>query len=79
MTNKKEFKIALIRKGLTASDLADTIGMSRQSMSYKINNIRMFTVSEIAKISDVLGLTLIEKERIFFDNQVGEMSTKEKK
>lgn len=75
MTNTKEFKIALLRNEMTASELADAVGMSRVSLSYKMNNIRMFTVSEISKISEVLKLSLVEKERIFFDNDVGKMST----
>ena len=77
MTNTKEFKIALLRKGITAGELAEMAGMSRQSLSYKINNQRMFTVNEISKISEILGLSLIEKERIFFDNEVAKISTAE--
>lgn len=77
MTNTKEFKIALLRKGITAGELAEMVGMSRPSLSYKINNQRMFTVTEISKISEILGLSLIEKERIFFDNEVAKISTAE--
>ena len=77
MTNTKEFKIALLRKGITAGELAEMVGMSRPSLSYKINNQRMFTVTEISKISEILGLSLIEKERIFFDNEVAKISTPE--
>ena len=77
MTNTKEFKIALLRKGITAGELAEMVGMSRPSLSYKINNQRMFTVNEISKISEILGLSLIEKERIFFDNEVAKISTTE--
>ena len=77
MTNTKEFKIALLRKGITAGELAEMAGMSRPSLSYKINNQRMFTVTEISKISEILGLSLNEKERIFFDNEVAKISTAE--
>lgn len=77
MTNTSEFKIALLRSGMTAYELADSVGMSRQSLSYKINNVREFTATEIAKIADVLNLTVAEKEKIFFDNQVDETSTQE--
>lgn len=75
MTNIEELKISLIRNRMTASDLADALNISRASLSYKMNNKRMFTVTEIAKISEILNLSLVEKERIFFDNEVGEMST----
>jgi len=68
MTNTTEFKIALLRNKLTAAELADKIGISRVSMSYKMNNIRSFTVTEISEIAKVLNLSLVEKERIFFGN-----------
>ena len=70
MTDTKEFKVALIRNGITAGELADKVNLSRQSLSYKMNNIREFTSSEIAKICEVLDLDIAEKERIFFGNTV---------
>lgn len=70
MTDTKEFKVALIRNGITAGELADKVNLSRQSLSYKMNNIREFTSSEIAKICEVLNLDIAEKERIFFGNTV---------
>jgi transcriptional regulator with XRE-family HTH domain len=66
MTNTLEFKAMLILKGYTAEKLADEVGLSPQSISYKANNKREFTASEINAISDALGLNLEEKERIFF-------------
>lgn len=66
MTNTLEFKAMLVRSGYTADQLAKEIGMSRQSLSYKTNNKREFTASEINSIAKVLGLTLEEKEVIFF-------------
>ena len=66
MTDTNKLKAALALKGMTAGDLADMIGMSRQSISYKMNNIREFRVKEIIAISEALNLTLEEKEAIFF-------------
>lgn len=70
MTDTNKLKAAIALKGITAGDLADRIGMSRQSISYKMNNIREFRVKEIIAISDALNLTLEEKEAIFFADKV---------
>ena len=72
MTNTRLLKAAMARAGMTAGEVAEAIKISRQSYSYKVNNIREFTVSEIMAISDVLGLTVEEKEAIFFSKQVDE-------
>ena len=70
MTNTLELKAAIMRKGFTAESLADAIGISRQSMSYKVNNKREFISSEIAKISNTLQLTASERDMIFFGIKV---------
>lgn len=70
MTDTKKLKAALALRGMTAGDLADRIGMSRQSISYKMNNIREFRVKEIVSIAEALNLTLEEKEAIFFADKV---------
>lgn len=75
MTNKNELKAALARKGMTATALAEMIGISRQSLSYRINNSVEFRISEVEKISQILGLSLEEKNLIFFGNQVDKVST----
>ena len=62
--NKLQAKMAL--HGLKAYELADAIGISRQSMSYKLNGKRVFTVQEIDSISKVLELTIEERDEIFF-------------
>lgn len=70
MTNGRFLKAAIIKNGYTAGTLADSIGLSRQSMSYKLNNKRKFTANEISVISEKLNLSLEEKEEIFFGNSV---------
>jgi transcriptional regulator with XRE-family HTH domain len=70
MTNTLEFKAMMIRKGYTAERLAEDICLSQQSLSYKVNNKREFTATEINNISKVLNLTLEEKEKIFFADKV---------
>lgn len=75
MTNKEEFKIAMIRAGVTAAELADAVDMSAASLSYKVNNKREFSASEIKAISDALRLTPEERDVIFFADTVDGKST----
>lgn len=70
MTDTLEFKATLLRKGYTAGKLANEIGLSWASLSYKVNNRREFTATEINRISKTLNLTLEEKEKIFFADTV---------
>jgi hypothetical protein len=68
MTDTKKLKGKLVMSGLTAKDIAKAIKKSRTTTSYKMNNRREFKVSEINIICEMLGLTLEEKEEIFFAN-----------
>ena len=70
MKKKKMFKIALLKRNYTFGKLAKEINLSRQSLSYKVNNVRKFTATEIERIDKVLNLSSKEKECIFFANRV---------
>lgn len=70
MTNVLEFKSAMIRKGFTIKKLASAIGLSTTTLSYKINNKREFTSSEIRVLKDILNLTTEERDKIFFGENV---------
>lgn len=59
-------------KGITGYDLAERIGISRASFSYKMNNLREFRAKEIQAISEILKLSLEDKEQIFFADMVDE-------
>ena len=66
MTNTKEFKVLLFRRGITLETLADAIGMSSTTLSYKMNNKREFYCSEILKIQQYLGFSNEVRDSIFF-------------
>lgn len=66
MTDKNKLQAKMALHGLKAYELADAIGITRQSLSYKLNGKRMFTVKEIDSISKVLDLTIEERDEIFF-------------
>ena len=66
MTNTRELKSFLVKRNISAGKLADELGISRVSLSKKINNKREFKASEIVKIQKLLALTNVERDYIFF-------------
>lgn len=70
MTDTLEFKAVMIKRGLTLKKLANLVGISNTTLSYKINNKREFTSSEMEAIRKALNLTEDERNRIFFANNV---------
>lgn len=70
MTNGRLLRASAIANGFTIGTLADSIKLSRQSLSYKLNNKRQFTAEEIKAISEKLNLSLEEREAIFFGETV---------
>lgn len=70
MTDTLEFKSIMVKRGLTLKKLSNLIGISDTTLSYKINNKREFTSSEIEALREVLDLTEEERNRIFFVNNV---------
>lgn len=75
MTDTKLLKAKLLLKDMTIESLAKAIGMSCAALSYKINNRRDFSISEVAKIRNVLGLNPEECDRIFFAGSVDNLTT----
>lgn len=68
MTNTLKLKALLIETGYTQEKLALKLGISVYSLHRKINNKAEFKVSEIQKISNLLGIT--DKDKYFFCNSV---------
>jgi DNA-binding Xre family transcriptional regulator len=66
VTNTQLFLKILKEKNMKQKELAAAIGISRQSMSYKINNNREFVPSEIEKICSILGITDLEQRQAIF-------------
>lgn len=46
--------------GITQADLAAEIGISEVSLSYKRRGIRQFTLVEVCKLADLMGVDLDE-------------------
>ena len=71
MTNTKLLEEKINSSGYRKDYIADRIGITRQSLTKKINNETAFTVEEAQQWCDVLKITRAkEKEAIFFSNKV---------
>lgn len=68
MVDTAKFKSILALKKMTISELAEKIGISYSSLSYKINNIREFKPSEIKIIQSIWGLSNDERDDIFLSS-----------
>lgn len=66
MTNGKLLKEIAKAKQITLQELAEALGLTRQGLSKKIENRSEFRVSEVSKLSELLGLSEKQKQEIFF-------------
>lgn len=57
-------------KGLKYNFIAKQLGLSNYGFAKKVNNDTEFKVSEVVKITELLGLTKKERDLIFFGNSV---------
>lgn len=67
MTNTEMLKDVIEKSGLKMGFIADYVGISRQTLWNKVNNLTPFNQYEIDKMCDILKITsLKQKEAIFF-------------
>lgn len=62
---EKQFKVC----GFKKKDIALALGISATSLFNKLNNIREFKPSEIARLTALLHLTTSQRDHIFFGNK----------
>lgn len=73
MTNTEMLRDAIKRSGLKLEFIAEKLGITRFSLSKKIENVTEFKTSEVQKMCDVLQITdPQDKEAIFFAQKVDE-------
>lgn len=65
--NKIELAVAMVRRGVSITKLADIIGIDRTTLHRKLQTGK-FERSEIIKIRDTLQLEDADMLRIFFDD-----------
>lgn len=70
MTDTLKIKKIIRMKGFTLDTLSKKIGISRTSLSYKINNIVEFNAQEIKHIQKILELSNEQRDHIFFAEAV---------
>ncbi|MBR6405275.1 MAG: helix-turn-helix transcriptional regulator [Lachnospiraceae bacterium] len=75
MTNEILLRQKIDASGLKMRFIAEKIGISYQALLNKIRNKTEFTAQEILRFSELLHLTIDEKEAIFFCMNVDDMST----
>lgn len=68
MTNTLKLKALMVEKGFTQEQLAKKLGISEQSLNYKINNKREFKASEIQALTKILDVQ--DVDLIFFARNV---------
>lgn len=65
MTDTKELKTRINDSGLKLTAIAEALGLTRQALWNKIENVNEFKASEIAALADILHLTENEATNIF--------------
>lgn len=68
--NLNLLKRTRLYKGYQQYEVADGIGISRQTYNYKENGKSLFNIEETARVVSFLNLTLDEINEIFFDNAI---------
>lgn len=68
--DSKILKSKRILIGMTQKELAQSIGISEKSYNHKEQNKIEFKLNEIIIIAKELKLSLIEVNKIFFDNNL---------
>lgn len=63
--NKLKGKI--IEKGLSVEKLAEIVGIDKSTFYRRLSDFDTFTIGEVAKIKDALGLSKEEAYELFID------------
>lgn len=66
MTDTARLRARIEAKGFKLKYVAKVLGLSSYALSMKIENDSEFKVSEVDALSTLLGLSLVEKDEIFF-------------
>ena len=66
MTNTELLRQKIHDSGYRINFIAAKVGITYQCLLNKINNKTEFTATEIKDLSDLLDISLEERERIFF-------------
>lgn len=70
MTDRVELKKRIRGSGMSQMDFAAKVGMAKTTLHRKLNGGAAFTVPEVETISECLGLSARDRDRIFFAHSV---------
>ncbi len=70
MTNTSLLRAKISESGISISFIAKKMGISREGLYKKVNNETEFKASEIALLKNILHLSNIERDNIFFATEV---------
>ncbi|MCL2248645.1 MAG: toxin-antitoxin system, antitoxin component, Xre family protein [Oscillospiraceae bacterium] len=68
MTDTKALRETIESSGMKYKHIAASVGLTPYGLQKKIDNDSEFKGSEIAKLCQLLGLSIYDKERIFFSH-----------
>ncbi len=68
MTDSQALRKWISDRGLKLKYVAARLGLTPFGLAKKINNVTQFKVSEIAAFVTELGMTVAERDAIFFAN-----------
>ena len=66
MVDFERLKKAIQKIGLSFSDIAKALGVTRSCISHKMRGVIDFKVSQVYLLVEILGLSCEEAEEIFF-------------
>lgn len=76
MTDTEELLKVIDESGLRKGYIAEKLGITTYGFQRKVENRSQFKAGEIKILCDVLNITSLErKEQIFFNENVGKMTT----
>lgn len=67
MINSQLLRDTIDKSGLKLGFIADEMGLTRQSLTSKIDGSYQFKIGEVAKLARILGLSRKDRELIFFN------------
>lgn len=75
MTNYDKLRGLMAERRLEVTKLAKILGISRQATSDKLNGKSRITLTDAQVISSALGMTSVERDEIFFSDNVKSEAT----
>lgn len=58
MFDSRNIRAELARNGMSMKDLSNNLGISQNSLRYKLNGNREFTLTEVSKMADIFSCSL---------------------